>query len=200
MKLKVFLTILVIVILCSRDGEAFKFPKIPSIFKGVKSSLGFTSNTQLAKQNKALLEAVIQSAAASGKIFNTIKNLQTDQINQNRDNYVNTMLKLNGFDGKFDDVMLQLKENKAASQNILKTVDNLHTKQMNQNKEYYMNTMLKLNGFDARFDAVSSQVTDVQGKLVDISGMLGKMDGKLNTITDLVFSIDGKMDKFSEQV
>jgi hypothetical protein len=152
MKLKVFLTVLVVVILCNRNGEAMVNPVDvlnagAGVFDVGSSIIGLIQAT---KQNVDLTDVV--------------------------------------------------EANKAASQEIRNTMDNFHTKQMNQNKEHYMNTMLKLNGFDARFDAVSSQVTDVQGKLVDISGMLDGMDGKLDTITDLVLNIDVKMDNLSEQV
>lgn len=92
------------------------------------------------------------------------------------------------------------KDNAAVSKEMLNTMNSLHDKQMKQNEENYINTMLKLNGIEGKFDGLSSQVTDMQGHLVDISFMLDGMDGKLDSIADLVQNIDGKMDKFSNQV
>lgn len=86
---------------------------------------------------------------------------------------------------------------------ILDDLNALHGKQLKQmqrNQEDYINIMLALNGIEGRFDSFSSQVRDVDGKLVDVSLMLEGMDGKLDSMVDMILNMNERIESFSEQV
>lgn len=83
---------------------------------------------------------------------------------------------------------------------LLSNMNDLYEKQKQQSDEHFVNIMLELNGINGKFDSLTSQVTDMNGNILDISIMIQGIDEKINNIADLVATIDGKMDTFFDQL
>jgi hypothetical protein len=118
-----------------------------SIYNGATKVVGFIKK---AKGVLNIFKRTKQNSEASPDILNTMNSLHEQQMKQNDENYMNTMLKLNGIEGKFDAVSSQVTDMQGKLVDISGMLDGMDGK---------LNTITDLVfNIDGKMDKFSNQV------------------------------------------
>jgi hypothetical protein len=154
MKLKVFLPIFLVLTVLIRDNEAGLFSGIVNVASRI-----FGRKAE-SKAVQAMHEEVRNNTQVSQEMISTMENLHEKQMQKNDENYVNTMLKLNGIDGKFDVLTSQVTDIQGNFVNITEMLDDIDGK-LNSISDLVFN-------IDGKMDKFSNQVQSKRYKLINL--------------------------------
>jgi hypothetical protein len=149
----VILPFFVVLVVLAHNNDAFIGTAIGLFKTGMTVFKGATKVVGLIKQGKGILDmfkGTKQNSAASQEMLNTMNNLHEQQMQQNNENYMNTMLKLNGIEGKFDGLSSQVTDMQGKLVDISGMLDGMDGK---------LNTITDLVfNIDGKMDKFSNQV------------------------------------------
>jgi hypothetical protein len=164
MKLKVLLPIFLVLTVLTRDNEAFLtglIAALPSIFNVASNIFGGIKESY---SNEIMQKKAKSNPEVSQEMISIMESLNEKQMQKNDENYVNTMLKLNGIDGKFD----------------------VLTSQVTDIQGNFVNITEMLDGIDGKLNSISDLVFNIDGKMDKFSNQVQSKDYKL--IINLLFT------------